>query len=83
VDTSQDPDAIVAKLDLITKQRGKNRSFVDLMNSGRFTFAIVTPTARKRGDIERAMDEKYEYDVPWELHVVDDLLQLLPWIGKK
>ena len=80
VDVAQKPDAVVGKLMRIARQRAKIRDFAPLLRERRFFIVIVTPCESKRDSLEREIRKSFRWQVPWELRVVPELLQLLTWL---
>jgi hypothetical protein len=80
VDAAQDPDAVASKLERIAKQRARIAGFAPLFRGRRFFIAVVTPCESKCESIERAIRKAFRSDMPWELHVVPELLDLLTWM---
>lgn len=80
VDVAQKPEAVVGKLMRIARQRARIRNFAPLFRERRFLVVIVTPCESKRESIERELKKSFRWQVPWELRVVPELLQLLTWL---
>jgi hypothetical protein len=80
VDVAQKPDAVVGKLMRIARQRAKIRDFAPLLHERRFFIVVVTPCESKRDSLEREIRKNFRWQVPWELRVVPELLQLLTWL---
>jgi hypothetical protein len=80
VDVAQDPRAVAEKLERLAVQRARIPGFAPLFRERRFLIAVVTPCESKRTSIERAIRKRLRSQMPWELHVVPELLQLLTWL---
>jgi hypothetical protein len=80
VDVAQNPDAVVGKVMRIARQRSSIRGFAPLLREHRFFIVIITPCESKRDSIERVLRKSFRWQIPWELQVVPELLQLLTWL---
>ena len=81
VDVAQDPRAVASKLEHVAKQRARRiPAFAPLFRDRRFFVVIVTPCEQKRDCIEKEIRRTLRSQMPWELQVVPELLQLLTWL---
>ena len=59
---------------------GTHRRHAPLFRDRRFFVVIVTPCEQKRDCIEKEIRRTLRSQMPWELQVVPELLQLLTWL---
>jgi hypothetical protein len=71
---------VATKLERLAMQRAGVPGFAPLFRERRFFVVIVTPCESKRASLEQEIRTSFRSQMPWELQVVSELLQLLTWL---